>query len=345
MTPPSPCESIDATRHPSWLRRGRAASSFGPLLLVGALIAACGISQEERTPSSPKSPTQVLPTGQATARPEDVVAWQHFRDTFGLRSDEAWVRAVADEPTSTIEFGVPLLPWEIARIAALNLAHRELIPILEDYGRLFPDEYAGTFIDGPVAVIQFRDHVTERRAALATLLGSKSSVDVRQVRYSLMDLTGFARRLEADGEWLSSVGVDLISALPRVQDNKVELIFKANEDLERQIASRFGNPDWLALTREGPLPWAGGYGRLVIRIVDRSGKGVEAGVVPTSMDPRVSASFLPREVTGLYEEVRLEAIVWNVIVTYFDGDDEKSTSVIVRVPDGGVGTATVVVDR
>lgn len=321
---------------------------IGLLLAVcaGATLVACGAERVEPSPLPATSgPAETAPAGRPSPRPEDVVAWQRFRHAFGLRSDEVWVRIVADNPLSANEIGVPLLHWEIARVAALNRAAVDLAPLLEDYGRLFPSQYAGTYLDGPIVVIQFSDQVDQRRAALQTLLGGNAPFEVRQVRYSLDDLDAFAKGIETDDGWFSSVAAKLTSANPSVQDNKVNLTYGSNDEVELQIAAHFGNPDWLTLTREGPLPWAGGYGRLVIRIVDRAGDPVEAGILPTPADSRVSSSFLPQEVAGLYEQERIEAIAWKVVVTYFDGEDEESTSVMVRVPAGGVGRATVVVDR
>ena len=253
---------------------------------------------------------------------------------------------VANDPSSANEIGVPLLSWEIARVVALNLTVVDLVPALESYGHLFSGHYAGTHIEGRIAVIQFSGQVEERRAALEMLLGRDASVEVRQVRYSLDDLAALARTVEADREWFPSAGAELSTVSLRVQENVVELTYRANSvDVEAAIASHFGNVDWLILSREGPLPWAGGYGRLVVRIVDRAGHPVEAGVVPNSADERVTSAFLPKEVDGRYEEERVEAIAWEVIVTYFDGQDEVSTSVIVTVPEGGVGNGTIVVDR
>jgi hypothetical protein len=34
------------------------------------------------------------------------------RQEFGLRSDEAWVRAVAANPDAVMDFGIPMLPFE-----------------------------------------------------------------------------------------------------------------------------------------------------------------------------------------------------------------------------------------
>lgn len=319
------------------------------LLVVCGVVLLVGCRSRSVDPTSLPStaaPTETGPAEQPSPGPEELLAWQRFRATFGLRSDEPWIRAVADDPSSANEIGVPLLSWEIARMVALNLAVVDLVPALETYGHLFPGHYAGTHIEGRIAVIQFSGQVEERRAALEMLLGRDAPVEVRQVRYSLDDLGAFARAVEADREWFSSVGAELSTVGPRAPDNVVELTYRANSvDVEAGIVSHFRNVDWLILSREGPLPWAGGYGRLVVRIVDRAGRPVEAGVLPNSADERVSSAFLPKEVNGLYEEERVEAVVWEVIVTYFDGQDEVSTSVIVRVPEGGVGNGTVVVER
>ena len=137
---------------------------------------------------------------------------------------------VADDPSSANEIGVPLLSWEIARVVALNPAVVDLVPAPapapETYGHLFPGHYAGTHIEGRIAVIQFSGQVQERRAALEMLLGRDAPVEVRQVRYSLDDLGAFARVVEADREWFPSVGAELSTVGPRAQDNVVELTYE-----------------------------------------------------------------------------------------------------------------------
>lgn len=325
------------------VRRSNAA-----LVLCGlVLVAACDLMSVEPTVLPPTvGPAQSESAERPTPRPEDVLAWQQFRAAYGLRSDQSWVLEVANDPLNMNDIGVPLLRWEIDRVSAMNLAVVDLVPGLDAYGRLIPDSYAGTFIAGPIAVIQFTNQVDERRAALATLLGREAPVEVRQVRYSLRELENFTMQVEADRAWFTSVGAELTSVGAKHQDNVVELTYRANvENLEPRIRSHFGHTDWLTLSRDGPLPWAGGYGRLVVRIVDQTGDPVQAGVLPNSADGRVSSAFIPMEVEGLYEEERIEAITWEVIVTYFVGEEERSTSVMVRVPENGVGSTTVVVER
>lgn len=318
------------------------------LVLCGVVfVAACDLMSVESTVLPPTvGPAQSEVADRLTHRPEDVLAWQQFRAAYGLRSDPSWVLAVASDPLSVNDLGVPLLRWEIDRVSAMNLAVVDLVPGLEAYGRLIPGSYAGTYIEGPIAVIQFTNQVDERHAALATLLGRDSPVEVRQVRYSLIELENFKMQVEADRAWFTSIRAELTSVSVRPQDNLVELTYRANdENLEPRIRSHFGHADWLALSRSGPLPWTGGYGRLVVRIIDQTGRPVEAGVLPNSADERVSSAFIPMEVEGFYEEERIEAITWEVIVTYFVGEEERSISVIVKVPENGVGSTTVVVER
>jgi hypothetical protein len=330
------------------LTSGTVRRTCSALVLSGVLlVVACDqTSVEPSAVPATVSPAPSESVDRPTPQPQDVVAWQRFRSAYGLRSDDAWTLAVANDPSHMDDLGVPLLRWELDRVSAANLAAVDLVPRVQAFGLLFEDSYAGAYIKGPLVVVQFTDQIDERRAGLATLLGQRAPIDVRQVRYSLNDLDVFTRQVEADRAWFTSIGAELTSASAREQDNIVELTYKANDrDLGPQIRSHFGDADWLTLTLSGPLPWTGGYGRLVVKIVDQAGRPVEAGVLPTSADERVSSAFIPMEVDGLYEEERIEAIVWEVIVTYFAREDERSTTVMVRVPENGVGSATVVVER
>lgn len=216
------------------------------LVLCGVvLVAACDLMSVEPTVPPPTiSPAQSESAERETPRPEDVLAWQQFRAAYGLRSDQSWVLAVANDPSNMNDIGVLLLRWEVDRVAALNLAVVDLVPGLEAYGRLLHDSYAGTYKEGPIAVIQFTNQVEERRAALATLLGRDAPIEVRQVRYSLGELETFTMQVEAARAWLTSIGAELTSVGARQQDNVVELTYRANdENLEPRIRAHFGHAE------------------------------------------------------------------------------------------------------
>jgi len=314
------------------------------LLALASLVLACDGSRQSPAASA-FSGASTAPIAQPSVAAEDLATWIRFRRTYGLRSDPEWVIGVANAPGTNNELGIPLLPGEIDRVASLNLGIQDLVPAIERYGLNFPDAYAGVFIDGPIAVAQFSSQAELHRASIDIIFGAGAPVEVRSVPYSLDELDVFAKRVDSERGWFASIGAQLSSSSLRDQDNAVEISYKANGDVESLIRSHFGNPRWMQLRLEGPLPWTGPYGLLRVHIVDREGRPIDAGVLPISKDSRVTGSFLPKEVHGMYEERRIEAIDWEVLITYVDRDHvEVSTTVLVTVPAGGVGETTVVLD-
>jgi hypothetical protein len=212
-------------------------------LACGALLVACGTSPVGPSPSAPpRATTSAAPEGPPTPRPEQVLEWQRFRAAFGLRSDEAWIQTVAMDPGSANELDIPLLPWELDQVVARNLAVADLVWPLEKYGRLHADSFAGAFIDGPVAVVAFSGDIDARRAAVMTLLGGDAPVEIRQVRYSLVELEAFAAQVTSRSDALATAGVRLIRAEPDVQSNAVELIYRGDDDVEARVVRAVREP-------------------------------------------------------------------------------------------------------
>lgn len=238
------------------------------LLLVGA-ITACG--SPARTASS-VAPAPVLPAAEL----EDA---RQFRVRFGLRADESWIRAVAADPTAQqglVDFGVPLMPFERSDLEERR-TDVDLLTQINGYGSMFPDSYAGAYVDlraSQAFVASFKTDSDRHRIALANLLPVGARVDVRDVDWSTTELEAFVEIVTAEEAWFETIGVRFASAGRAITEDHVYVKFQGRPEAVRLIEEHFGDPTWLVADRQGPLPWQGPRGDLVIAVRDEAGAPV-----------------------------------------------------------------------
>lgn len=213
-----------------------------------ALAAGCGStldpSPSERAPSLPPSNAPTLP---AEVSDDDLQRWTAFREFWGLRSDAQWAIAVAQDPAVTVEMDVPLLPWEVSRIVKLDQSAQDFVVRLEGYGSRYPEDFAGVFIDGPIVVVRFAHNLSAHRTVLSPRFDETGRVRVEQAGYSLTELERLARQVEARRSLIETVGVTLYSADVDVIGNDVRARYQGDPDLEVELRTILGNPDWLKL--------------------------------------------------------------------------------------------------
>src|SRR5262245_38632549 len=117
--------------------------------LAAALVAACGQPGPARlaTPFFSDVATGVESPPSVTSEAFDEA--RLFRARYGLRDDEAWILAVANNPDADIgldEFGVPLMPAELAELRSRR-TDRDLLAQIKTYGTMFPESFAGVYVD------------------------------------------------------------------------------------------------------------------------------------------------------------------------------------------------------
>jgi hypothetical protein len=200
------------------------------------------------TPTSDAQPTATLEAGIAEAI--------EFRERYGLRADEAWVRAVAGDPDAVVpaQYGIQLMPEELADLMSRRWPN-SLIVQLRAYGEEFPDDFATAYIDQKAsgAVIEFKANLERHRAALAAL-PLDGPVEVRQATWSLKELQGFLRQVKAEQAWIESTGARYVDPLVMELDNVVVIRFEGPPGLEDVIEAHFGNPHWLQARWQGVGP-------------------------------------------------------------------------------------------
>lgn len=320
-------------------------------IFAGALVVAClvGCGQApDRTPAASSASDFEPSSAPPAIDGRSIAEWTRFRRSYGLRSDREWVLEVARDANALHDLTVPLMPAELDLVSARNLSVQALASQVITYGEAFPQEYSGAFIDSTRITVQFTDRIERHRASLNALFGESAPIDVRAVEYSLSELEELARNVKAESEWFTTIGAELHSASPREQTNSVRVRYKAsNEEIEPQILDHFGNPDWMALSRYGPLPWSGPWGSLRVEVVDQAGRPAGVTCALFNSDRSVPSDYLPLSADdGVCRYDRLPAVVWDVQISY-ERRDGADTSVIepVRVRADGPTVHRAVVER
>lgn len=257
--------------------------AFLSLVMASAAVA-CGPAGVSTT-----EPTQEPAAVQPDVSVEEMAEWVAFRRTFGLRTDEAWLRLVAADLTAGRE-PVPLLQSEIVEMQQKIADGQALQPAIDAYGRGVPDSWAGSFVaEGQVIALFSRD-ADVHRVALRAILGPEAAFDVRRARSSLLELEDRSRRINADAAWLASIDASLLSVETYIADNAVQLRYQGPSDLEEVISAHYAGDGWLSVVHAAPNPWTGAVGTLVIVVTDASGAPVSKVYCDIgSEDPRVGS--------------------------------------------------------
>lgn len=242
-----------ATSHDSMLRSHRLSIKAAALsLAVVAVSSAC-----VDAPASPAADTATIPTLQPTptAMLEAAIAEAiDIREQYGLRADEAWVRAVADDPAALVpeQYGIPFMPDELADLMSRRWPN-SLITQLRAYGQEFPDDFATAYINQKAsgAVVEFKQNLERHRAALAAL-PLDGPIEVRQASWSLKELEGFLEQVKAEQAWIESTGARWVDPVLYELDNAVVIRYEGPRGLENLIEGHFGTPGWLQARWEGP---------------------------------------------------------------------------------------------
>jgi hypothetical protein len=218
----------------------------------------------------------------STLMPVEMAEARRFRETFGLRADDAWIAMVANDPSSqeSIEqFGVRLLPSELGEMIARTRASTEAGPIILDYAATVPEDWYGSYIDqerGGIIVAEFLRNTVNHREALARLLPPSARWEVRQVDERTLDMSAFVARVKADRAWFTTIDAEQLDVGTNpLYGGIVELTYLArSRDLDPVILDHYGAPEWLRVERAGGPPWTGPVGDLVIKAVDPGGNPV-----------------------------------------------------------------------
>jgi hypothetical protein len=267
---------------------------FSPTLLAVCVTLAVSLFGCGSTPASTApSPT---PTARTAPTTEEMTSAFRFRTTFGLRADDAWIRAVFNDPASDRSFGVPLLPSEVAAVMNAQAAANAVSDIVAAYGATAPEDWAGMYVDqqaGGTVVARFKANVDKHRTALLALLPAGAKVDVRSATWSDAELRGFIAQVEQETDWFPTIGTKLFTVEIAGLDNLggIDVRFDGPKAKAGAIEAHFGNPPWLRAVWNGPGEWTGARGDLEVYTSDAAGRPVSmVDIVVDSEDDRVTVN-------------------------------------------------------
>ncbi len=251
--------------------------------LLAVALLGCGSSEPTTAPTGSPA-TTLSPPAAATGTPEpppgqsdaDIQRAMTERRGFGLRSDEAWVRAVAANPLARIQMlDFPMLPQEEVEFQGRQQAFDRVTGMAQRYAAEHPDQFAGLFVDQVhrLVVVRFTGDVETHRAGILKLLPGGGPLDVRLARFSSADLEALAERITQDLDWFRSIDAAFTSAGLDEINNQVELgISTANAAAPGLILEHFGvPPEELSITSDGTGVQLQPRGKVRIRVTKADG--------------------------------------------------------------------------
>jgi hypothetical protein len=309
-------------------------------------------------PTAPTAPAslEVVATAPAVAAsltPAAVAEAQRYREDFGLRSDESWVRRVAADPASVAgvnRYGIPLTPEEVGelerRIQTTEAIKRLVVP----YGESHPEDWAGAWIDHEASgrlIAQFSGHVEEHRRQLYARISPEANFEVRAVDRSLAEIREMASVLDepANQEWFATIPAVLKGYGLRVAGNRLGVdLSTVHPDAPRLVAEHFGWGDAVQVDVDGTGALLLGRGVLTVTARDGQGRPV-AGLGCTAVADLPGAYESPQQVprTGPDGQCTLELPATGYWIRLSTQDDLAGMARATVVPNGRA-TVTVLVE-
>lgn len=280
--------------------------------------------------ATPSMPGSTLPV----PRPFEIADAIELRESLGLRADEEYVIAVANDPSATSDLlGIPLLPHEAREIARRNAMVNEAAEVFQEYGRTHADEYAGMYIDqraGGAVVVLFTADVDEHQRGLEALVSDHVDVRTRLVRYTQAELLEVMEAIP--WEELREDGIEILSVSLDTRENEVDVEAKSDDPTAEATLEALYPGMVEAVVHPFPGPWShveagegwrllatgetdGGEAYTVAAALDApsgrelwSAARLEGELPPVDWDREIVVSFL-QGIGGGCNEVRLDDVV------------------------------------
>jgi hypothetical protein len=232
------------------------ATSFLPaaaLLGVTCVLAAC----EAVVPSQSDVPATLTPAPSAAgsdALTVDEMAAIRFRQQFALLASLEHVRAVSRNPAAIRDYGVPLLPAEVAEIEGRSTAAGPAVLLIEAYGAEHLDQFGGVYLDqaaeGQIVALftgGLERHIPGVWDAVWPELPAVP-IQFKQVAHSQRDLVELQERIADDTNEWAAVGIDITAILVDVVGNQVEVgVAGSGAEAEEALVGRYG-PGWIRVS-------------------------------------------------------------------------------------------------
>jgi hypothetical protein len=257
-------------------------------LLGVALVLALGGIVLAAISTLPKSTsTAMTPTASASTNPwltpDGLARAVALRESFGLPSDDRWIRFVASDPQSLAnveKYSIPMTDTEVAEFRARIADRQTVLGHLEQFGNGHTDAWGGYYLDGDEIVVLLIDPTGAVEKELRTAVPAPFLV--KQARWPLEELMDLSIRVSYD-PWLQA-HYHIMSGGADVEHNTVALeVSSADRAVPAKIADHFKVGDKLPVSIDGTGAALLPKGAVTGRATDASGKpaaGLDVELVP-----------------------------------------------------------------
>lgn len=256
------------------------------VLAAGLLALACSAPGPGASSAGGNTAPEVAAPAADGLTPKEIAAAIGFRKEFGLRADEAWVRAVAANPAALTDFGFPLMPFEQQDVTDRPNGEDDVVAAVQRYTTDRADVFGGLYIDqaaGGIVAVLVTDDPKPHQTALDALVGP-GAVAVRQVRWTEAELRDLQDRLFLDRAFFDTLPARMSTSGVDVIDNVAELtISSAVPDAAQRIIAHFGAEGRLRVISDGTGILLQPTGRILGRII------APAGTDLTALSPQYAA--------------------------------------------------------
>jgi hypothetical protein len=224
---------------------GRRAVELVLLSVLILVLSACasGAQSSPTTPGVPPASEPPPPPAEASL-PPDILEAIAFREEMGLRSDVGWVQAVAANPAAVLDWGVPLMAFEIAELEGRPTGEDAMVGAVQAYLAEHPGIAGGLYLDqarGGIVTMLVTEDPAGHEAAIREEIGPDAPLVVHQVRWTEQELMGLQQRIFDGRAFLDGIPARMTTSSTDVIANQVELtISSAVPDAAQRIIAQFG---------------------------------------------------------------------------------------------------------
>lgn len=173
----------------------------------------------------------------------EIAAALHFRAGFGLSTELAHVSALEHDPAADRTYSVPLSPAEVADLDQRMVVQNALEPMVE-YARLFPETFAGFYVDqeaGGIVYFGFTTGLAERSAVLMSMAPSGADIRFVDMQRSESQLDALVDVVLHDSEYQASLSIAVHDVGTNVPANSVDIFVEPHSpEVSATLEQRYG---------------------------------------------------------------------------------------------------------
>jgi len=252
--------------------------------LIGLAVMLFGAGCQAAAPTAPPTATSAASEVAMAPPTADELRAIQFRKDFSLQADLAHVRAVALDPSSGMEFGVPLLPSEFEELMSRSANTDELLAIVEAEAATAPNDYCGVYLDQAnegALTSAWRANRFLHELAIRAKVRPGAKVAFVDCQYSKVEVKRVCDLLgDADDAWLQTVPAAVKGMGCGNANFRVELhISSAVPDAADRVLAHYTSlwdlpPGILHVDSDGTGAALRGRGTLLITVLRPNGKPV-----------------------------------------------------------------------